>query len=187
MIWEDYRGRNCRAYRREEKDQEDQVTDHRQYIKREAKKPTMSSGNEREGIPCDTFEGRLDKTVLFITLVDVSSTWEGSGIFAIYSFKQVFMGYPLCARHITGTRDTAGSKANAMPLRSYSSEWKQSEKVDKSCNSRKQWVWITCLKASQSWVSKKNDWWGNWEKEKENKSGELNTIWIFVQERLKKR
>lgn len=74
MIWEDYRGRNCRAYRREEKDQEDQVTDHRQYIKREAKKPTMSSGNEREGIPCDTFEGRLDKTVLFITLVDVSST-----------------------------------------------------------------------------------------------------------------
>ena len=42
------------------------------------------------------------------------------------------LGTPLCARHIEGARNTAESKANAMPLRSFPSEKKQ--KVKKQTN-----------------------------------------------------
>lgn len=53
----------------EKKGQEDQAGDYMQRSKREGKRHMMCSGNEKEEMSHDTFEGRLDSTALLITLL----------------------------------------------------------------------------------------------------------------------
>lgn len=56
---------------KKDREQEVQVVDKRQQVKREEKRLLMSSGTEKEGISHDTFEGRPDKIALLITLLHV--------------------------------------------------------------------------------------------------------------------
>lgn len=96
------------------------------------KRHLMSSGNEKEGVSHDTFEGRLDKMVLFITLYTFIPPWEGGGIFAIHSCNTCSLGPAYVRGTFASARDNAKTQANAMSLPSLPSGRRQ--EVNKQTN-----------------------------------------------------